>query len=426
MNDNDLEHAPNTSTGDPAASDPRADRRRRRLAWSAGLAAVAIVACLVAYGAWWHAQDQAMAKETLHHEQNMVPKVRTKSVNAMTEPKQLDVAGNMDAFDSATLFARATGYISQRNVDIGSRVHAGDLLVTIAAPDLDQQLAQARAQQTQFEAALVQARANEELAHATNERTTRLVSQGWQSQQQGDNDRLQFAAQTAGVRVAEANLEAQKAQVSRLEQLTSFERVTAPFDGVITARQVDVGNLVTADTATGTPLFSIARTNMLRVQAYVPQDAALAIKDGSQADITVPEIPGRTFHGTVARNADALQAGTRTLLTEVDIDNSDGALHSGLYCTVRFSVPRMQPVTTVPAEAIIFDAHGLSVAVASDGKARLRHIELAADNGAQVDVKQGLNAGERVILNPPVDLGDGMPVNATDANDGEDQKVATK
>lgn len=226
--------------------------------------------------------------------------------------------------------------------------------------------------------------------------------------------------------MAAANLEAQKAQVSRLEQLTGFERVTAPFDGVITARQVDAGSLVTADTASGTPLFSIARTNTLRVQAYVPQDAALAIKDGSQADITVPELPGRTFHGTIARNANALQAGTRTLLTEVDIDNSDGTLHPGLYCTVRFAVPRTQPVMVVPAEAVIFDERGLSVAVFTDGKLHLRHIELAADNGAQVEVKQGLNAGEYVVLNPPVTITDGMPVNANGANSGTDRKVATQ
>jgi RND family efflux transporter MFP subunit len=404
----------------------RAERRRRRIAWSAALAALALIACLVGYGAWQHMQSKAMAQETLQREQSMVPTVRTKSVNAVTEPKHLDLAGTMDAFESATLFARATGYISRRNADIGSHVHAGDLLATIAAPDLDQQLAQARAQQAQLEAVLAQARASEELAHANNERTARLVTQGWQSQQQGDTDRLSYATQTAGVRVAAANIEAQKAQVSRLEQLTSFERVTAPFDGVITARQVDAGSLVTADTANGTPLFSIARANTLRVQAYVPQDAALAIKDGSQADITVPEIPERTFHGTIARNANALQAGTRTLLTEVDVDNADGTLHPGLYCTVRFTVPRMQSAMIVPAEAVIFDERGLSVAVFADGKAHLRHIELAADDGAQVEVKQGLTAGERVILNPPIGIADGMEVKAIDANGGRDQKVAAQ
>ncbi|WGR68632.1 MULTISPECIES: efflux RND transporter periplasmic adaptor subunit [unclassified Bradyrhizobium] len=420
-------HGQTRSPVDPADSDDmRATTQRRRITWSVALGALAIVACLVGYGAWRHLETKALAEETLQREQRTVPTVRIKSVSPVVEPRPLDLPGTIDAFESATLFARATGYISKRNVDIGSRVHGGDLLATIAAPDLDQQLAQARAQLVQLEAALEQARATEQLARANNERTSRLVVQGWQSQQQGDTDRLSFAAQSAGVRVAAANLEAQKAQVSRLEQLTGFERVTAPFDGVITARQVDAGSLVTADTASGTPLFSIARTNTLRVQAYVPQDAALAIKDGSQADITVPELPGRTFHGTIARNANALQAGTRTLLTEVDIDNSDGTLHPGLYCTVRFAVPRTQPVMVVPAEAVIFDERGLSVAVFTDGKLHLRHIELAADNGAQVEVKQGLNAGEYVVLNPPVTITDGMPVNANGANSGTDRKVATQ
>ncbi len=391
--------------------------RRRRVAWGALLVAVVLIGSLIGYGAWRRGQSSAMAQQTLRHEQNMVPAVRTRSANATTNPRTFSLTGTTEAFENATLFARATGYIKERRIDIGSRVHAGDLLATIAAPDLDQQLVQARAQETQLEAALEQARANEQLARSNNERTSRLVGQGWQSQQQGDTDRLGFAAQSAGVRVATANLAAQQAQVSRLEQLTGFERVTAPFDGIITSRQVDVGSLVTADTATGTPLFSIARTNTLRVQSYVPQDAALAIEDGAQADVIVPEIPGRTFRGTISRNANALQAGTRTLLTEVDVDNTDGTLHPGLYCTVRFSIPRKRPVIIVPAEAVIFDERGLSVAIAAGGRAHLRHIELAADNGAEVEVKQGLDPGERVILNPPIDIADGMPVKDGAAND---------
>jgi RND family efflux transporter MFP subunit len=409
-----------TKSGQP---DHGHSQPRRRIAWRAGLVALALIVGLVSYGTWRYRQSNAMAQQTLRREQNMVPSVRTKSVDATTDPKTFSLTGTMDAFESATLFARATGYISERKVDIGSQVHTGDLLVTIAAPDLDQQLVQARAQMVQLEAALEQARANEQLARANNERTSRLVVQGWQSQQQGDTDRLSLTAQSAAVRVAAANLAAQQAQVSRLEQLTSFERVTAPFDGVITSRQVDVGSLVTADTATGSPLFSIARTKTLRVQSYLPQEAALAIKDGAPADIIVPEILGRSFRGTVARNANALQAGTRTLLTEVDIDNSDGELHPGLYCTVRFSVPRKRPVIIVPAEAVIFDEHGLSVAVADGGRAHLRHIQLEADNGAEVEVKEGLNAGERVILNPPIDISDGMPIKADGANG---QNVAAK
>jgi RND family efflux transporter MFP subunit len=295
------------------------------------------------------------------------------------------------------------------------------LLATIAAPDLDQQLAQARAQATQLEAAVAQAHASAELARVTNERTSRLVVQGWQTQQQGDNDRLTFMAQSAAVRVAEANLEAQKAQVGRLEQLTGFERVTAPFDGVITARQIDTGSLVTADTANGSALFSIARNDTLRVQVYVPQEIALGIKDGEQAEVTVPEMSGQVFHGLVARNANALQAGTRTLLTEVDIDNSEGLLHAGLYCTVRFAVARTQPTLIVPAESIIFDRNGLSVAVLDGEVARIRQIAIGADNGAEVEVKQGLKEGDLVVLNPPIDISDGKPVKS-DAVDRKDAK----
>jgi RND family efflux transporter MFP subunit len=202
-----------------------------------------------------------------------VPVVRLAVVKADDRPLQINLPGTIQAFDSATLFARATGYIGRRDVDIGSRVHAGDVLAVISAPELDQQLAQARAQLSQMQAALAQSQANMELARANNGRTSRLVQQGWAAVQQGDTDRLNFAAQTAAVGVARANLEAQQAQVNRLEELTGFERVVAPFDGVITSRQVDVGSLVTADASSGTPLFSIAHTDVLRVQVYVPQGA---------------------------------------------------------------------------------------------------------------------------------------------------------
>jgi RND family efflux transporter MFP subunit len=171
-----------------------------------------------------------------------------------------------------------------------------------------------------MQAALAQSQANMELARANNGRTSRLVQQGWAAAQQGDTDRLNFAAQTAAVGVARANLEAQQAQVNRLEQLTGFEHVVAPFDGVITSRQVDVGSLVTADASSGTPLFSIAHTDVLRVQVYVPQGAFFGLKDGEQAEVTVPELPDRVFQGIVARNASALQPETRTLLAEVDVN----------------------------------------------------------------------------------------------------------
>jgi RND family efflux transporter MFP subunit len=195
-----------------------------------------------------------------------------------------------------------------------------------------------------------------------------------------------------------------------LVQLTSFEKVTAPFDGVITSRFIDVGSLVTADAASGSPLFSIARTNVLRVQVYVPQMAYFGIKDGDRATVTVPELPGRVFEGKVARNAQALAAGTRTLLTEVDVDNKDGVLTAGIYSTVHLQVRRSNPVVLIPSQAVIFNTDGLSAAVVSNGKVELRRLELEADNGANVEVRIGLRPGDRVILSPPANIADGMRV----------------
>ncbi|HEX3524993.1 MAG TPA: efflux RND transporter periplasmic adaptor subunit, partial [Stellaceae bacterium] len=234
---------------------------------------LASLGVLIGVGAWQHANRAAATIATLDAARTAVPVVRLAVVKADDRPLKIDLPGTIQAFYSATLFARATGYIGRRDVDIGSRVHAGDVLAVISAPELDQQLAQARAQLSQMQAALAQSQANMELARANNGRTSRLVQQGWAAMQQGDTDRLNFAAQTAAVGVARANLEAQQAQVNRLEQLTGFERVVAPFDGVITSRQVDVGSLVTADASSGTPLFSIAHTDVLRVQVYVPQGA---------------------------------------------------------------------------------------------------------------------------------------------------------
>jgi len=212
--------------------------------------------------------------------------------------------------------------------------------------------------------------------------------------------------------VAEANVQAQQAQVNRLAELTSFEKITAPFSGVITARQIDTGSLVTADTAGGTPLFSIARTDVLRVQIYVPQAEVFGLRDGQDATVTVPQLPGKIFHGTVARNAGALATDTRTLLVEVDVDNKDAALSAGLYGIVHVQEQRTAPVVMVPSEAVIFDKDGLSVAVVADGRAVLRHLDILADDGAQVEVRAGLQPGDRIILNPPANIQTGMKVQA--------------
>jgi RND family efflux transporter MFP subunit len=386
------------------------ERQRLRIARMIGLGAIAAVALLVGFGAWSQSSRSADTVAVLEARKNAVPNVRTMTVVEDKAPRTIELPGSMAAFDYATLFARATGYISVRNVDIGSKVRKGDVLALIAAPDLDQQFDQAKAQLVQLQASVEQARANAELGRVTSARTSQLVVKGVSSAQQGDQDRLTFASETAALAVARANVVVQQAAVNRLAQLTDFEQITAPFDGVITSRFIDVGSLVTADANSGTPLFSIDRTDVLRVRVYVPQTAYFGIKDGDRATITVPELPDRVFEGKVARNARTLAAGTRTLLTEVDVNNKDGVLTAGLYGIVHFQVRRSNPVVLIPSQAVIFNKDGLTAAVVSNGKVELRKLELEADNGANVEVRIGLRPGDRVILSPPANIADGMRV----------------
>ena len=390
-----------------------------------GFGALVLVAGLLAFGTWGHAQRHLAALDTLRQQEDEVPAVRIQRVGSTDAPRTLDLPGSMEAFDWATVYARATGYIATRNVDIGSRVHAGDTLAIIAAPDLDQQLNQARAQLAQLQAAVIQAQSNMQLAQVTNQRTQVLVGQGWQTKQQGDVDRLTYQAQIAALQVAQANEKAGEAQVSRLEELTGFEKVVAPFDGVITQRHIDVGSLVTADVSSGTPLFDIAHSSVLRIQIWVPQDAVFGLKDGAMAEVRVPEIADRVFHGTVARNANALQAGTRSRLTEVDVDNADGTLFPGLYCTVRLFIERLQPVISIPSQAVIFNKNGLSAAVYEDGRVKIKPLDVLADNGAELEVRAGLSPDDEVILSPPINIRDGMRVSVANGN-GSSQQAASR
>ena len=186
--------------------------------------------------------------------------------------------------------------------------------------------------------------------------------------------------------------------------------VVAPFDGVITQRNVDVGSLGQGNENTGTFVFEIMQKKVIRVWVYVPQDAAFGIAPGVDAIVRVPELPDREFPGKVTRIADALQSGTRTLLTEIDIPNADGTLPPGIYCSVELKVPRKTPSFTIPAEALLFNRNGLQAAVVKDGKAEIRTVRIARDLGTRVEVDAGLRAGERVILNPPVTLVNGSAV----------------
>jgi RND family efflux transporter MFP subunit len=237
-----------------------------------------------------------------------------------------------------------------------------------------------------------------------------LVTKGWVTQQQGTVDVQTVKFREAAVAVAQQNVAAQESLVKQLRQNRDYASVVAPFDGVITQRNVDVGSLVQGNAASGTFMFEIMQEDVIRVSVYVPQDAAFGVAPGINAIMRVPELPDREFLGKVARIADALQPGTRTLLTEIDIPNPDGALKPGVYCAVELHIPRKSPSLSVPADALIFNREGMQVAVVSGGAVDIRKIRVKRDLGARVEVDSGIKAGDQVIINPPINLVDGGKV----------------
>ena len=277
-------------------------------------------------------------------------------------------------------------------------------------PEQDDQISQNVATRNQLQSALDQAQANWKLAQVTWERDHPLVNEGWATQQQGTIDVQTLKADEAAVGVARANIAAQDKLLMTLRQDRSYASVTAPFNGVITQRNVDIGSLVQGNANTGTFMFEVVQRDVIRVFVYVPQDEAFGVAPGVDAIVHVPEIPNREFSGKVTRIADALQSGTRTLLTEIDIPNPDDALPPGVYCTVELKIPRPTPSFVVPAEAIIFNRNGLQVAVVNDGKAEIRKLRVTRDFGTWVEADLGVKSGEQVILNPPVTLVDGAKV----------------
>ena len=391
-------------------NDRALSRTRRRILIAASAGLFLAVAGFIGYGVYQREQRNQAAQRELDNRKNRIPGLRIEKVKAIDTPKEIHLPATTQAFDAATIYARQSGYISQRLVDIGSRVKNNDLLAVISAPEVDDQLTQARAQLQQMQATLEQTEATRALANVTNNRFTPLVKQGWETQQTGDQNRYNLAAQNAAVDVAKSNIQAQKAQIARLERLQSYERVVAPFEGVITQRNIDIGSLVAADATSGTPLFAIAHDDVLRVQVHVPQDVALQLKPGLEATLDVPELPGRKFTGKVARTANSLDPNTRTLLVEADIDNPDRTLSPGLYGTVHFMVPRPNAVIVVPSSALIFDQNGMQVAIYSDGAAHLQKVGIGEDDGAQVQIATGLQPGQDLIIAPPAGLADGAKV----------------
>ncbi|ATQ68414.1 MULTISPECIES: efflux RND transporter periplasmic adaptor subunit [Methylosinus] len=375
-------------------------------------------------GAVRHADRDREAGAFQQAQADAVLSLRVAEVKKIAGPYHIELPAQTLAFEQARLFARATGYIAERRVDIGSKVKQGDLLLRIAAPDLDQQYAQAKAnlalskaQLLQSKAQVEQTKANLNLAKITYGRASTLAKNNYESKQNADNARATVETQTAnlqsaeaGVAVAQATIDANQANLDRLAQLVGFKDVTAPFKGVVTVRNVDIGDLVSADANGGTALFQLARDDVLRVQVSAPQAEAQGLVDGLEARILSTEL-GKTFKGRVTRNAVSLDPASRTLLTEIDIPNPTGELRPGQFVRVVLDIPRVRAHVNVPAPAILFGAQGPRVAVVGkDDVIRMASIVIARDYGTSVDVEEGLSGDERVVLDPPVDIRDGRKV----------------
>jgi RND family efflux transporter MFP subunit len=375
-----------------------------------GIGALLALAAGLGLGAWgYQAQHRQVIAAAEQHDA-FVPKLRVAAIKPSDSTVVVTLPATTSAFAQANIFARASGYIDQRSADIGDKVKAGQLLAHITAPEIEHQIAQAEATLGQSEATLRQTQANADLANVTWGRDKPLVDKGWVTQQQGTIDQQTVNAQQAAVGVAQSNIAAQQAQLKVLQQQKDYQSVVAPFDGVITQRNIDVGSLVSADATTGTFMFTIMQSDVIRTQVQVPQDQAFGLGPGIGAKIRVPEIPGRDFPGKVTRIADALEPNTRTLLTEIDVPNPDGALTPGIYCSVELDVPRTVPSLSVPADAVVFNAAGLRVAVLENGVAHFHKVTVTRDLGTSVEVSEGVKVGDQVILNPPVDLAEGSKV----------------
>ena len=379
------------------------------------------------------------------------------AVRAQSAPPISDLVlpANMLAVSIAAIYARSNGYIRERYVDIGTKVKAGQLLAVIETPEVDQELEQAMANASQAQAALEQARANltqsqaalsqakanlnqaqanEDIARITNTRWQNLVNKGVIPKQSADERRSDYEARHAAVAAAEAgvdtgeatvnaqqanltaakaSVEAQNANVRRLTKLRAFERVVAPFAGVITERKVERGDLINAGSGSDRNLFSIAQPELLRIQVNVPQTYSIDIKPGDTADVTVQERPGETFEGKVIRTADALDTQARTLLTEIYVENKNGRLLPGMYSQVRFHLQRSYPVQIIPTDALIINGSGMRVAtVTGDNVIHMGPIQVGRDLGPSIEIVEGLRAGALVVSNPPDTLVEGQKVEA--------------
>ncbi len=387
-----------TSQGNPA----------RR--WWIAILVLAIVAAIVVSGILPRIHARAdLDKETA---EMAIPTVSVVHPKRGAPAQEVVLPANVQAYIDSPIYARTNGYLKHWYVDIGARVKAGQLLADIETPEVDQQLRQSRAD-------LATAEANLNLSKITATRYADLLKSDSVSQQDADNAAGDFAAKQATVQSAQAN-------VKRLEELQSFEKIYAPFDGVITARNTDIGALIDLGSSGGarTELFHIAQPDKLRVYVNVPEAYSQAAKPGLTAELALSEFPGRLFPGTLVRTADAIDQSTRTLLVEIRVNNPTGTLLSGAYAEVHLKLPTATSAFILPVNALLFRSEGLRVAAVTDGRhAELRPVTLGHDFGSEVEVVAGLAGNESVIVNPPDSIVAGEEVRIVQpaAGSGESQ-----
>jgi RND family efflux transporter MFP subunit len=370
--------------GQDRGAEPRTPLRppMRSVAVWGPIAAVTVLAILVIIGAWHRISQR-------HDQENFAQRTTQLEVNVATaqrdsKPKELILPGTFQAFNQTTIFPRSNGYVESWKVDIGDNVQAGQLLAEIATPEVDQQLAQARAQ--------------EEIAKVTADRWRDLVQKNVVSKQEYDQNEKAY--------------EAAKANLQQLEKIQGFQQILAPFAGKIAARNIDVGTLVTAGTGnSGTPLFSLVQSDVLRVYVFAPQENAPSIHEGLAAKIVLQEYPGQEFDGKVTRTAGALDPQSRTMQVEVQVPNREGKLYAGMYGQVKFLLPDDNAPIVVPADAFVFRAQGPQVVtVTNHNRIHWQKISVGRDFGTQLEVLDGLKENTEVVMNPTDDLREGIEV----------------
>jgi RND family efflux transporter MFP subunit len=372
----------------PGRTDPR---RLRRI----GGAFVFLAIAVVAYGLI----SRAAQTSRLHDltEAQAVPTVAVVAPNHVENAAGLDLPGRLEAYIRAPIYARVPGYLKSWKHDIGAKVKAGDVLAEIDTPDLDQQLMQARA-------ALSVAEANAKLAQITAERWQSLASTDAVAKQDVDQRTFTWSANIAQVKAARAN-------VDQLVAEEGFKRLIAPFDGIVTARDTDIGALINVGAAGGAQLFVVSETSKLRVYVNVPQNYVPSVPPGTKATIRVPEHPDKTYSGTVEASAQAVNPSSGTTLMQLIVDNGTGELMPGDYASIHLQIAGVAHVLSVPSSALIFDAKGLSIAtVDANNRVLLKPVSIERDLGTVVELASGLAPSDRVIQNPPDGIGSGAQV----------------